>query len=104
MAYKITIDGESWITEELTLDEACAVEEETGASWHTMQPLTSAKHAKAIMARFLARRVGDIALAQARLGAMTVDEVLACIDQAPTKKKAAAPRGPKAPSPTSPEA
>lgn len=105
MAYKVSIDGESWLTDELTLDEACSIEDETGVSWHYMEPLNSAKLAKAIIARFLARRVGDVALAQARLGGMTVTEILACIEKVEQpKKKAAAKRAPKAPSPENLEA
>lgn len=108
MAYKVTIDGESWLTDELTLDEACAIEEETGTTWHTMEPINSARHAKAIISRFLARRVGSLEMATARVAAMTITEALACMDVVPAKKKAAGSRAPKAATPSeapaSPEA
>lgn len=80
MSYRVTIDGHSWLTDELTLDEACAIEEELGMSWHTMEPINSARHAKAIISRLMAHREGvTLDLARARLGEMTVQQVLACM-------------------------
>jgi hypothetical protein len=87
MAFKVTVDGESWLTDELTLDEACALEEEIGATWHTMEPINSARHARGIIARFLARKVG-LELAQARVGTMTIAQILECIGTSEDDKSA----------------
>ena len=81
MLYKVSVDGKTWNTEDLTLDEAIAVEEETGESWLFLNPIRSAKHAKAILARFLAREHG-LDAARDRVGAMSVTEVLDCVDKA----------------------
>lgn len=81
MPYKVTVDGKSWLTEDLTLDEAIEVEKETGESWLYLNPIRSAKHAKAIIARFLARDT-DIDQARARVGSMSVTDVLGCVDNA----------------------
>lgn len=78
MSYRVTIDGQSWTTDDLILDEACKIEEEVGSSWHTMEPINSAKHARAILTTFLARTVGHQA-AKMRVGTMTIRDVLACI-------------------------
>ena len=96
MSYRVTIDGHSWLTDDLTLDEACAIEEETGTTWHTMEPINSARHAKAIMSTFLAREVG-LVMARGRVGHMTVTETLACISE----DKAKVAEAPKAEEPAS---
>lgn len=81
MRYQVSVDGKSWVTEDLTLDEAIEVEAETGESWLFLNPIRSAKHAKAILTRFLAREHG-LDAARDRVGAMSVTDVLDCVDRA----------------------
>ena len=97
MSYRVTIDGHSWLTDDLTLDEACAIEEETGTTWHVMEPINSAKIAKSILSHFLAREMG-LMMARGRVGIMTITETLACITE--DKAKSTEP-APKAEEPTS---
>lgn len=91
MSYRVTVDGRSWLTDELTLDEACAIEEELGLSWHSMEPINSAKHAKAIIARLMTHVANPaecptLDAAKRRVGCMTITEVLECISlDAPAK-------------------
>ncbi len=52
---RITLDGKSFTTDDLTLGEAEQVEKATGESWLTMNPLRSALHCKAIIVAYLSR-------------------------------------------------
>lgn len=84
MSYRIKIDHWSWTTDDLTLDESCDIEEEIGTTWHTLEPINSARHARAILTRFLARETG-MPGAKLRVGAMTIREVLDCCTVEPVK-------------------
>lgn len=55
MAFEITIEGEAYRTDDLTLDEAVAVEKATGTSWLYINPLRSAADCRALMVAFLCR-------------------------------------------------
>ena len=55
MPYRITLDGKDYNTDDLTLDEAIAVEKVTGNSWSVVVPLRSATDCKAVMRAFLLR-------------------------------------------------
>lgn len=95
--YRISIDGHTWVTEELTLDEACTVEEATGSSWLALQPVNSAKHARSILTLFLARQYGLVA-AKMRVDKMSIADTHACITKLePTSGAKAAAEAPKAP-------
>lgn len=102
MGYRVTIDDQTWSTDDLTLDEACAIEEEVGRTWHSMEPVNSAKHARAILSTFLARKVGKTA-ARMRVGTMTIQDTLACI-QEPEASADAPKAAVEANPPASPEA
>jgi hypothetical protein len=79
VAFKVNLPGGgSFFVDDLTLDEVCVVEDETGESWLRMNPARSARQARAIMCRFLARSKGD-AEARKILGALKVSEVAAAI-------------------------
>lgn len=56
MAFQITIEGEVFRTDDLTLDEAVAVEKATGTSWLYINPLRSAGDCRALMVVFLSRK------------------------------------------------
>jgi hypothetical protein len=75
MAVRVVLPGDhgSFIVDDLTLDEAVAVERETGESWLHLNPVRSANQARAIMVQFLARSIGEDK-ARAEVGKMTVGE------------------------------
>jgi len=107
MGYRVTIDGQSWLVDDLTLDEVCEIEDETGSSWLMISPLRSAKHAKAIIPRLM-MHVGNptqrptLEQARSRVGCMTVTQVLACItEDEPEAEAAEAPKENPDPNPES---
>jgi len=99
MGYRVTVDGQSWLVDDLTLDEVCDIEDETGTSWLYLSPMRSGKHAKAIIPRLMTH-VGNPAQrptleqARTRIGCMTLTQVLACIteDAEPEAEAAEAPK------------
>jgi hypothetical protein len=80
--YRVTVDGESFLTDDLTIDEAIAVEKATGTSWVYINPLRSADDCKAIMVAFLSRSRPK-AEAEAAAGALTIRDVLKAVEQVP---------------------
>lgn len=79
MAFRITLAEGSWSTDDLTLAEVVAVEQETGESWVYMNPLRSAAQARAILRRLLARDMG-IDTATAHVDALRVVDVVKAIE------------------------
>jgi len=79
MAVKVTVGDASWFVEDLTLDEACEVEKETGESWLRLNPVKSAVQARAIIVRFLARDLGD-KVAREQVGGMSLADVVAALE------------------------
>jgi hypothetical protein len=73
VGFKVTIDGKSWLTDDLTLDEAERIEQVTHTSWLHIQPFQSAAQCKAILVEFLSRDM-DRNAALAKVGALTVAE------------------------------
>ena len=59
MAWKIEVDGKTFRTDDLTLDEALLVEEATGLTWTALNPLRSAKDCRAVVRAFLLRSHGE---------------------------------------------
>lgn len=55
MPFQIKVGDRTYLTDDLTLDEAIAIEEATGHSWREINPLRSAKDCKAILDAFRAR-------------------------------------------------
>jgi hypothetical protein len=100
MGYRVTVDGQSWLVDDLTLDEVCDIEQETGSTWLVISPMRSAKHAKAIIPRLMTH-VGDLtkrpSLEQARqrVGVMTITQVLECITEDEAPDEVASEPGPK---------
>ena len=85
MPYKVTVEGQSFLTDDLTLDEAIAIEEATGVPWTRINPIDSGDHCKRIMTTFLARTrsaeeaakiVGGLTLRQVLAQVVWVDEDL----------------------------
>lgn len=81
MAYKVTVPngGGSFFVDDLTLDEVCAVEEETGETWLRMNPARSARQARSILVRFAARTLGDKE-ARRQVGSLSVRDVVGAIE------------------------
>lgn len=71
---QLTIDDETFTTDDLTVDEAIQVEQETGQSWLHMQPGVSAVQTKAVLVAWLSRTTARDVAAK-RVGAMTVAEI-----------------------------
>lgn len=59
MPFTVEVAGQVFNTGDLTIDEAIAIEKETGETWRTMTPLHSAKHWRAIAKTFLLRSMGS---------------------------------------------
>lgn len=81
MAYKINLpDGlGSFFVDDLTLDEVCVVEDETGETWLRMNPVRSARQSRSIITRFLARTLGE-EKAKERAGRLTAKETASAIE------------------------
>lgn len=57
MPYVISFEDNHWNTDDLTLNEAIAIEEATGESWVFINPFRTARHWKAIASAFLTREM-----------------------------------------------
>ena len=75
MAVRISLpdDHGSFFVDDLTLDEAVVVEQETGESWLHLNPVRSASQARSIMVRFLCRTMSEDK-ARVVVGGMTVGD------------------------------
>ena len=80
MPFKVTLgEGEAFLTDDLTLAEAIAIEKATGHSWYDINPFRSATDCQAIMVAFLSRTVAeDVAVKQ--VASMSLRDVLASVD------------------------
>lgn len=86
MPYRVSFEGEAFNTDDLTLDEAIAIEKVTGRSWVLINPFRSAEDCKAIIAAFLARKMGEAEAAKL-VGGLSLKAVLdsvELIDDMPT--------------------
>jgi hypothetical protein len=80
VAWVLTFDGQVYREADLTIDEAERIEVATSSTWRAINPLRSAKHARAILETFLVSRAGMTAEdARSKVGALTVDEFGACL-------------------------
>jgi hypothetical protein len=73
--FVVTVEGEEFNTDDLTLDETVAIEQGTGESWLSINPFQSAKQAREIIVVFLARRHGQD-VARKIAGGMTLKQTL----------------------------
>lgn len=88
--WKITLDDDEWTEDEVTLGEVQVVEKITGLSWLQLSPLNSARQLAAyLFARFTRINGMSTEDAQARVDAMTVEELAGSVSQ---YVKAAAPK------------
>ena len=73
MPFIVTVDGQEFSTDDLTLDEADTIEQALGITWFEMNPGRSARQCRVITAVFLARTF-DETEATKRAAAITVGE------------------------------
>jgi hypothetical protein len=77
MAWVLTFDGQVYREADLTIDEAERIEEAAVTTWRQINPIRSAKHARAILETFLVTRAGLPAdAAKAKVGALKVNDFL----------------------------
>ena len=79
MPFEVSFGDQKWRTDDLTLDEAIAIEKVTGRSWMQINPFASAEDCKAIIVAFLGREMDEQAAA-AKVGALSLGEVLDSIN------------------------
>jgi hypothetical protein len=73
----LTFDGQVYREADLTIDEAERMEDATGTSWRYINPVRTAKHARAILQTLLVTRAGMTAeAAEAKVKALRVNEYL----------------------------
>lgn len=82
MPIKVSFAGDSWLVDDLTLDEFGRIEEEVGATWVGFNPLISSKHARAALTAFVGRTVG-MDEAVKKVGALSIKEAVACFEIVP---------------------
>jgi hypothetical protein len=84
MPFRVTLDGRSWLSEDLTVDETCDIEAEVEDGWWfiVFEPVKTAKHARSILVRLSAREHG-MEEARKRVGAMTVGQMFAAFEPVP---------------------
>jgi hypothetical protein len=79
MPFRITVEGESFMDDDLTLDEAIAIEKALDTSWQFINPLRSGEHCREIMVTFLARTRG-VEEARKIVGGLTVKQAIAGVE------------------------
>lgn len=79
MPFRVSVEGQSFLTDDLTLDEACSIEAALGVDWGRINPLSEAKHCRAIVAAFLSRSCA-VDEAAKKAGALSVRDALSAIE------------------------
>lgn len=83
MPFEIRFEGNTWRTEDLTLDEAIRIEQKTGRSWLRINPFAYGQDAAEIIAMFLARSGEDVNTARDRVGKLKLSEIVDCFHVVP---------------------
>lgn len=79
MPFQVTLDGQKFRTDDLTLNECIQVESDADTNWALINPFRSAVDAKAVIVAFMSRSLGrDGALE--RVGNMSLKAVLEHLD------------------------
>jgi hypothetical protein len=77
VAWVLTFDGQVYREADLTIDEAERIENATQTTWRSINPVRSAKHARAILETFLITRANLSAdEASKKVGAIKVNDYL----------------------------
>lgn len=79
MAIRVSFAGDTWMVDDLTLDEFAVIEEQVGATWIGFNPFLSSRHARAALTAFLARSLG-VDEAARKVGALSLKEAVACFE------------------------
>lgn len=74
MPWRLEVDGDTWTTQDYTLDEMVAVEKRTGFQWGGLRPHSEAEHARALIIHWYAR-TGPVDDAEKRAGVLTDRQV-----------------------------
>ena len=83
MPFEIRFEGNTWRTEDLTLDEAIRIEQKTGRSWLRINPFAYGADAAEIIAMFLVRTGEDVESARTRVGKLSLKELVGCFNVVP---------------------
>ena len=78
---RVSFAGDSWVLDDLTLDEFALIEDEVDVTWVRFNPLVSSKQARAVLTSFLARTIGHEEAAR-KVGALSIKEAAACFEVA----------------------
>ncbi len=78
MAFELTVAGEVFRSDDLTIDEAVAIEKATGTSWLYLNPLRSGETFRAMAVAFL-RRTKTPAEAEAIVGKLGLRDAIAAV-------------------------
>lgn len=79
---RVTFAGESWLLDDLTLDEFGLIEDEVAVTWIRFNPFLSSKHARAALTAFLARTMGPEEAAR-KIGGLSIKEAAGCFEVVP---------------------
>jgi hypothetical protein len=79
MPFRVTVDGQQFMADDLTLDEAIAIEKELDTTWQYINPLRSGEHCRAIMVAFLSRS-RTVDEARKVVGGLSVKQALAAVE------------------------
>lgn len=82
MPFRVTVEGESFVVDDLTLDEAIAIEKALDTTWAYINPLRSAEHCRAIMQAFLAR-TRSVEEAAKIVGGMSIKAATEAVEHVP---------------------
>lgn len=79
--WRVNFDGVSLSEDDLTLDEAVQIEDAAGTTWAMINPMSTAKHCRAILRVMLTSR-GSLSGDQAdeRLAKATVTEIMGALE------------------------
>lgn len=80
MAFELTLDGQVFRSDDLTIDEAVAIEKATGTSWLYLNPLRSGEVFRAMAVTFLLRDRPK-ADAEAYVGKLGIKAAIAAVDE-----------------------
>lgn len=101
MPFEVSVGGQSWRTDDLTMAEACDIQKTTGKGWLHINPITDAEDCRAVIVAFLSRSLGADG-AQEKVDAMSIKEALDAVtvvsDDLPDVYEAGLPKAEAAPS------
>lgn len=79
MPFEVTLDGKTYSTDSLTLNESDRLEEECGRTWLELNPVRSSKEFRAVARVFLARDHSPAEVEQV-VASITIGEAMAAVE------------------------